>query len=108
MKAMCKTCPFRAGSKYAYLRDDISKSAQLNGRICHSTHKDSVIYPGKPPVKGGPQICRGARDLQLKQYHALGVLDAPTDEAWQAACDRIGIVRDAYQPSRNRRKPVLP
>lgn len=94
MPAMCATCPFREGSPVAYLRESIAESAQVNGRICHSTHKRSAVYANKPPIKGGPQICRGARDLQLKRIAAMGFIDAPTDEAWQKKCDEIGIVRD--------------
>jgi hypothetical protein len=86
MKAMCATCPFRAGSPYAYLADDLARSAATEAsRICHSTGS-SAINPrtGKPP-----RICRGARDIQLQIFTALGILKEPTDAAWAAAWDKI-------------------
>lgn len=84
---MCATCPFRPGSKYKYLADDLGRSA-LNeaSRICHSTGANNAINKntGKRPM-----ICRGARDLQLMLMAALGVIEAPTDKAWAEAWAKI-------------------
>lgn len=76
----CGTCPFRAGSPYAYLAADLAQSAlTAASRICHSTGSNNGINhrTGKPPA-----LCRGARDVQLKAMHALGVIPEPTDRAW--------------------------
>jgi hypothetical protein len=79
----CATCPFRADSPYAYLAKDLTQSALgKSSRICHSTGSNNAINErtGKPPM-----LCRGARDIQLRVFHRLGVLDAPTDKAWERA-----------------------
>jgi hypothetical protein len=75
---MCATCPFREGSPYAHLADD----------LCHSTGSNNAINrrTGKPA-----RICRGARDLQLQVFTAIGVLTAPTDEAWDAKCRELNL-----------------
>lgn len=81
-KKMCATCPFREGSEYAYLAEYLAASAMTEAsRICHSTGKNNAINrrTGKPE-----RLCRGARDIQLKMFATLGVIDAATDEAWRA------------------------
>lgn len=86
---MCPSCPFRPGSKYAYLAADLAEKAMTQAsRICHSTGKDNAINKrtGKPE-----HLCRGARDVQLQAMFALRVIDAPTDEAWNAARVKIGM-----------------
>ena len=89
MKSKCATCPFREGSPYAYLRDDLGKSALSQAsRICHSTGSNNAINrrTGKKP-----KACRGARDLQLKMFAGMGFIDEPTDEAWDAKCREMGL-----------------
>lgn len=78
---MCATCPFRPGSKYASLKDDLTESALTEGsRICHSTGANNGINKrtGKPSM-----LCRGARDAQLYFFHSIGFIDAATDAAWE-------------------------
>jgi hypothetical protein len=90
-KEMCATCPFRPGSKYAYLQDGLTDSALKDkSRICHSTGSNNAINKrtGKPSM-----LCRGARDIQLTVFHALGVIDAPTDEAWSRAWENMRRVQ---------------
>lgn len=88
-KTMCATCPFRAGSPYEYLAKDLGECA-LNerSRICHSTGKDNAINKrtGKPEM-----LCRGARDLQIHLFYAIGFIDEPTDESWGRKCEEMGI-----------------
>lgn len=89
MPDKCATCPFRPGSKYADLADELAESAiKKASRICHSTGSNNAINrrTGKPA-----RLCRGARDIQLAVFTAAGVIAAPTDEAWQAKCDEMGI-----------------
>lgn len=85
----CATCPFRAGSKYEYLRGELAMSAISEAsRICHSTGSNAINRrTGKPS-----RLCRGARDVQLAAFHSTGFIDAPTDQAWQAKCKALGIV----------------
>jgi hypothetical protein len=88
-RAMCATCPWRHGSPYAYLRNDLERSAlTANSRICHSTGSNNAINArtGKPE-----RLCRGARDVQLRFMCALGVIAAPTDKAWNAKCKQLGL-----------------
>jgi hypothetical protein len=89
MPESCASCPFRKGSKYAYLKEDLAKSATtVASRICHSTGTNNAINhrTGKPA-----RICRGARDLQLEMFVAMGFISEPTDAAWQAKCDEMGL-----------------
>lgn len=89
MKKMCATCPFRNGSKYAYLASDLADSALTkSSRICHSTGANNAINrrTGKKP-----HLCRGARDVQLKAFFAMKVIGAATDEAWEAKCQQMGL-----------------
>lgn len=91
MPACCKTCPFRDGSPYEYLREALAESALTEAtRICHSTGSNNAINrrTGKPA-----RSCRGARDLQLKMFHEMGFLPEPTDEAWTAALATINQSR---------------
>lgn len=89
MREKCKTCPFRLGSPYAFLASDLADSAMNSAsRICHSTGSRNAInhHTGKPE-----RLCRGARDVQLQMFAALGVIEAPTDEAWQKKCQEMGL-----------------
>jgi hypothetical protein len=88
-ETMCATCPFRPESPHAYLARDLTQSALgQSSRICHSTGSNNAINrrTGKPP-----QLCRGARDIQLQVFHRLGFLSAATDEAWDAKCVELGL-----------------
>lgn len=79
---MCATCPWREGSKFAYLVPDLTRSALTEAtRICHSTGSNNGVYrrTGKPSA-----VCRGARDVQLQHFKRIGFLDNATDEAWAA------------------------
>ncbi len=79
-EVMCGTCPFREGSPYAELAPMLAASAMSEAsRVCHSTGGNNAIHrrTGKPA-----RLCRGARDLQLKAFHAMGFIAAPTDDAW--------------------------
>jgi hypothetical protein len=95
-KTMCATCPWREGSPYADLRPMLERSAQREAsRICHSTGSNAINYrTGKPET-----ICRGARDYQLAFLVSIGLLREPTDDAWNARCQELGIV-----PNKQRRE----
>jgi len=87
-KTKCATCPFREGSPYAYLVNDLTASAMSDSRICHSTGKNNAINKrtGKKP-----HLCRGARDVQLSVMFRMGAIDAETDAAWNRERARIGM-----------------
>ena len=82
-ETMCATCPWRPGSKAAPLEEILTERI-LNeaSHICHSTGSNNAFNKrtGKPPM-----ICRGGRNVQLQVMFALGVIKAPTDEAWAEA-----------------------
>lgn len=85
----CPTCPFRPGSPYAHLADSLAESAMTKvSRICHSTGSNNAINrrTGKKPM-----ICRGARDLQLLKFTAMGFIDSPTDAAWAKKCREMNL-----------------
>jgi hypothetical protein len=86
---MCTTCPFRPGSKYAYLKKCISKSAASEAlRICHSTGSNNAINR----ETGLPEhLCRGAKDFQNDLMFQLEIIKAPTDEAWNNARIALGM-----------------
>lgn len=87
-KAKCKTCPFRAGG-WTHVRELLEQRALTEGSpICHSTGKALVRHGGK---RLKAHICRGARDFQLTIFHRLGVIEKPTDEAWQKRLDEIEV-----------------
>lgn len=88
LKNMCATCPFRNGSPYASLASDLAGSALLNAsRVCHSTGSNAIHKnTGKPE-----RLCRGARDLQLKVFAAIGFIESATNEAWENKCKEVGI-----------------
>lgn len=78
-ETMCATCPFRPDSKYAPLAVELAASALTDAsRICHSTGSNAINR--RTGIK--PHLCRGARDIQLKVFHGMGIISAPTDEAW--------------------------
>lgn len=88
MKSQCLSCPFRPGSKYANLQDGLAESALNEGsRICHSTGTNAIGgRTGKPE-----RLCRGARDLQLRFFRAIGFIEAETDAAWDKKCRGMGL-----------------
>jgi hypothetical protein len=88
-KTMCATCPFREGSKYASLAPSLTLSALSEAsRICHSTGTNAIGgKTGKPS-----RICRGARNIQIRMFVSMGLLNEPTDEAWAKTLKQI---RDA-------------
>ena len=56
-------------------------------RICHSTGPANAVHK-KPPIKQA-RICRGSRDIQLKVMCALGIIEEPTDAAWDKAWSKL-------------------
>lgn len=86
MKTHCASCPFVPGSEFESLVPYLTECAMTSASgICHCTG-DSAIKgeTGKPE-----RICRGSRDIQLRAFCAMGVITAPTDEAWDAKVEEI-------------------
>jgi hypothetical protein len=83
MKAKCATCPFRTDERGRHVCPDVTNRVMQRivseaSQICHH-----------PQLLGKQEthLCRGARDFQLDIFHRLGVIDAPTDAAWQRRLD---------------------
>lgn len=99
MPACCATCPFRDGSPTEFLRLHLIESALTKAsRICHSTGNNNAFHrrTGKPEA-----LCRGARDVQLNYYKAIGFIAEATDESWAAKCRELGLT--GVPPAKSRR-----
>ena len=71
----CKTCPFTGTNPLTLALDDlVSYYQNLLGNGQHFCHSVS-----------NTKICRGGRNIQLKWLCAIGMLDTPTDEAFDKA-----------------------
>lgn len=79
MTVQCASCPWRADNARLKLSpgQTVALTEMVLGSSNQRCHAPSLL--GKPETK----ICRGARDLQLKYFHVLGVLKEPTDECWR-------------------------
>jgi hypothetical protein len=66
MSNMCKTCPFRVGNN------------ELINKITHRVLNESNHICHTDNIK----ICRGSRNLQLQVFYDIGILSAPTDNAY--------------------------
>jgi len=85
MKECCATCPFR-DTGWTCVRPLLEQRALNEGTpICHSTGKALTKRLGKA------RACRGARNLQLQLFAALGFIESPTDEAWAKKCIALGL-----------------
>jgi len=73
MKARCKTCPFNENGSIE-VRNAVLSRITENSQHCHGSGWPNATH-----------LCRGARDVQLKWMHRLGVISEPTDEAWKTA-----------------------
>jgi hypothetical protein len=81
MKTQCPTCPFRTDQSGRHPDVALVNRIQADmltraSQICHH-----------PALRGHREthLCRGARDYQLMIFHRLGVIEAPTDQAWAKA-----------------------
>ena len=73
----CLTCPFEGEQPLELSTNSYAKYIENlmgNGQhICHSSNRD--------------RICRGGRNFQLRWLRAIGMLDEPTDDAFNKAVD---------------------
>lgn len=71
----CKTCLF-GGEEPVRLTPEYS--VEVYGNV--STGMTSLTCHGANNTK----LCRGARNLQIKTFYAMGLLEEPTNEAFEA------------------------
>lgn len=89
MPVSCATCPFRDGSPTEFLRLHLIESALTKAsRICHSTGSNNAFHRRTGKAEA---LCRGARDVQLNYFKAIGFIAEATDEAWAAKCGELGL-----------------
>lgn len=101
-KTTCSTCPFRKGSKYEYLKDELTRLSHQEGRLCHSTGSNNAINR-RTGLKA--HLCRGSRDVQLVFMSNVGVIEAPTDKAWDDKRVELGLKPTVIQdPVKEKRK----
>ncbi|MBS3951902.1 MAG: hypothetical protein KGZ88_03020 [Methylomicrobium sp.] len=79
MKGKCPTCPF---SKDENGREAAPDIADMVRRRC-LTEASQICHHPRLHGKKEDHLCRGARDFQLEVFHRIGLLDTPTDEAWE-------------------------
>ncbi|SRR6266511_1564063 len=93
-KTHCKTCPFRDdGQGWTHVRDLLALRALTEATpICHSTGK-ALVRHNRERLKA--HACRGARNLQLQFFHAVGFISSPTDEAWSRKLAEINNQKGA-------------
>ena len=88
MAARCPSCPFNAdGCKE--IRAMVERRCMTEAsQICHH-----------PAIKGKKEthLCKGARDFQLLMFYRLGVIAAPTQEAWDKAQEEMRCQRTETQ-----------
>ena len=78
-KKPCRSCPF-AGKEPVRLSNDRYREIFTNlvnsqQHLCHSADNKA--------------ICRGGREIQLRWLCSIGALSEPTDEAFNAAINKV-------------------
>lgn len=76
-KSRCATCPFNENGDLPTRATVQYRVLNVGTQRCHHTNNKT--------------FCRGARDFQLQMLAKTGVIDAATEEAWQAKCDEFGL-----------------
>lgn len=78
-KKPCKTCPFAGETPLIIPQSDLVNYYENlfgNGQhFCHST--------------SNRKFCRGGRNIQLKWLCAVGILDEPTDKAFDEEINKV-------------------
>ena len=78
---MCPTCPFRDDG-WVEVRELLVRRVLTEGSpICHATGPGALV---RKRGQRQARLCRGARDVVLRYFAAIGFLMEPTDTAWEA------------------------
>ena len=82
MKSLCASCLFQKNGD-TQLRASIEARVFSNSQICHH-----------PVLKGNKEthLCRGSRDYQLEILYRLGMIVAPTDEAFALKSKELKVI----------------
>lgn len=84
MKGKCKSCPFHEKHQGQI------EIANMVRKRC-MTEASQVCHHPQLQGKKETHLCRGARDYQQQIFHRMGVIDAPTDEAWERKLNERAI-----------------
>jgi hypothetical protein len=79
-KKCCNTCPFSKDPALA--TKVIDRNGLSSSQICHSTEGEN---------REPRTLCRGMRDIHIKILYAHGLLDSPTDEAWEKKMQELNF-----------------
>lgn len=85
MPTQCATCPWREDGGI------LAETPTTTEVLMFQVLADSNQVCHAPGLQGKPetQICRGARDFQIKVFHGWGVLKEPTDECWKETLEKL-------------------
>jgi hypothetical protein len=83
MKRKCTTCPFGPNGD-PFIRDGVVSRLFKGSQRCHHP-----VLAGKKET----HLCRGARDLQLTILTGFGLLDEPTDAAFEKRSRELGAIK---------------
>lgn len=83
-KTMCETCPFRANGDKQLAGIVLERTLLKASQICHhhALHGEEAH-----------ELCRGARNEQLTLLHRMGLIDAPTDAAFENTSRQLGVIK---------------
>lgn len=82
-KTMCQTCPFREGGDKELAGRVLGRTLLQASQICHH-----------PAIHGQKEheLCRGARMHQLELLYRMGLIEAPTEEAFIKTSKDLGVI----------------
>lgn len=82
-QTMCPSCPFREGGDRELANRVLGRTLFRASQICHH-----------PALHGEKEheLCRGARMHQLELLYRMGLIDAPTDEAFTRKSKELGVI----------------
>jgi hypothetical protein len=89
----CATCPFRNDAQALGNENGRDYNAKLRTQIIASALSEGNRYCHHEALHGEIEtwLCRGARDVQLQYFHAIGLLAEPTDEYWRELTEKLGL-----------------
>lgn len=79
MSTKCETCPFRTNDKGRH--PDGALAAQIQQKCL--TKASQICHHPRLSEQNQTHLCRGARDFQLEIFYRIGVINEPTDAAWE-------------------------
>lgn len=80
-KEKCRTCPFGENGDHQVMSKVIDR-IQGSMQVCHGTEGSN---------REPRHWCAGAREIQLRIVTAFGILEEPTEKAWEKQCAETGI-----------------